>query len=395
MFTASLLALGLTLAAAPGGEPWTMHVIDNTSQGADGVRFGDFDGDGLPDIATPWEEGGSVRVYHNPGAEHATEPWAKVIVGEVASPEDAVFVDLDGDGAVDIISCSEGEERKIWIHWAPADPAHYMDPTAWKTEALPAAAALADQWMFCLPMQVDGQHGIDLVAGAKNFDATIGWFEAPENPRDLAAWKWHPIRGAGWIMSLIAHDVDGDGLVDIAYTDRRKVLQSAGWLKNPGTADPAALRKPWQDHTFGGRETEVMFLNHGAFTPAGATEWFCATRSGGILRFTQDGDPATWRQTEIRMPANAGTGKGIAAGDINGDGLADLVVSCENAEGRHGLFWLEQTPTGWTPHTIAGLTGTKFDLVELYDFDGDGDLDVLTCEEKEGLGVIWFENPAK
>ncbi len=34
------------------------------------------------------------------------------------------------------------------------------------------------------------------------------------------------------------------------------------------------------------------------------------------------------------------------------------------------------------------------------DLDGDGDLDVLTCEEdygenSAGLGVIWYENPGK
>jgi hypothetical protein len=38
--------------------------------------------------------------------------------------------------------------------------------------------------------------------------------------------------------------------------------------------------------------------------------------------------------------------------------------------------------------------------MELLDLDGDGDLDVLTCEENygpdsQGLGVIWYENPIK
>ena len=37
--------------------------------------------------------------------------------------------------------------------------------------------------------------------------------------------------------------------------------------------------------------------------------------------------------------------------------------------------------------------GVKFDLVELVDLDGDGDLDAITCEEVDNLGVFWFENP--
>ena len=33
--------------------------------------------------------------------------------------------------------------------------------------------------------------------------------------------------------------------------------------------------------------------------------------------------------------------------------------------------------------------------MELIDLDGDGDLDVMTCEERKNLGVIWYENPGR
>ena len=38
--------------------------------------------------------------------------------------------------------------------------------------------------------------------------------------------------------------------------------------------------------------------------------------------------------------------------------------------------------------------GIKHDLVELLDLDGDGDPDVLTCEETKNLGVFGY-NPAR
>ena len=44
-------------------------------------------------------------------------------------------------------------------------------------------------------------------------------------------------------------------------------------------------------------------------------------------------------------------------------------------------------------HDIAGPQGIKFDRIELLDLDLDGDLDVMTCEERENLGVVWYENP--
>jgi len=31
---------------------WKRHTIDNSSQGADGVKLGDFNGDGLMDVVT-------------------------------------------------------------------------------------------------------------------------------------------------------------------------------------------------------------------------------------------------------------------------------------------------------------------------------------------------------
>jgi hypothetical protein len=99
----------------------------------------------------------------------------------------------------------------------------------------------------------------------------------------------------------------------------------------------------------------------------------------------------------VPYPPNAGTAKAVAIGDLNGDGRADLAFTCENAkEGKHGVWWLEQTADGgWRPHSISGAEGIKFDRIELFDIDGDGDLDLLTTEEAAGLGVVWYENPLR
>ena len=84
----------LSLAFSVSAVPWKMHIIDNTSRGADGVRLEDVNKDGLPDIATGWEEGGVIRIYLNPGPKKARQPWPHTEIGKVKSPEDAVFADL-------------------------------------------------------------------------------------------------------------------------------------------------------------------------------------------------------------------------------------------------------------------------------------------------------------
>ena len=110
-----------------------------------------------------------------------------------------------------------------------------------------------------------------------------------------------------------------------------------------------------------------------------------------------------WEQYPINMVANTGMMQGVAVGDINGDGKQEIVVSCAIAKDeQHGIFWLSydkspQEPI-WKAHVLSGTEGKKFDQVFLCDFNGDGKLDVITTEEmdgpkKEGLGVIWYENP--
>ncbi|MCS6859569.1 MAG: VCBS repeat-containing protein, partial [Abditibacteriales bacterium] len=314
---------------------------------------------------------------------------------EVRSPEDAVLVDLDNDGAVDVVSCCEGDTKTIWVHWAPQDKSQYLDASAWKTEPIPAAQG-NKRWMFCLPMQVDGRHGVDLVAGAKDAGAQIGWLEAPANPRDLAAWKWHPICEAGWVMSLIASDVDGDGDLDVVASDRKGTRRGCYWLENVRTPQGVS----WNVHPIGALGQEVMFLTLTDLDRDGWLDVLTAVRGGDFVYLRRKSrSPIAWESFPIRMPPGAGNGKAVNVGDINRDGKPDIVFTCEGAEGQSCVMWMSyrQSPTDyvWDAHDISGAGGGKFDLVQLLDLDGDGDLDVMTCEERSNLGVVWYENPTQ
>ena len=399
----AFVASAYVLAAARGGEapsrgkPWRRHTIDDSSRGADGVRLADVNGDGLLDIATGWEEGGRVRAYLNPGHAKAKGKWPAVTVGEVRSSEDAVFADLDGDGAGDVVSCCEGRVRSVFVHWAPKEKAKYLAASAWQTAAMPVLKG-KQMWMFALSMQLDGRGGIDLVVGAKGRGAQIGWLESPENPRDLAAWAWHPLYDAGWIMSLVAADVDGDGDLDVLATDRKGRHRGVLWLENPG---PGKASQRWETHHIGAEDREVMFLTRADLDGDGLADLLVATRGKPLvcLRRTRARPPA-WERSAIELPSGTGTGKGVAVGDIDLDGKPDIVFTCENARGeRSGVVWLRyrKSPTDrvWEAHEISGPEGVKYDLAELIDLDGDGDLDVLTCEERANLGVVWYENPTR
>jgi hypothetical protein len=318
----------------------------------------------------------------------------------VASPEDAVYVDLDGDGAMDVVSSTEGDSRTVFVHWAPEPHQPYLQASGWETQVLEATRG-RQQWMFALPFDVDGRNGIDLVVGGKNVGAQIGWLESPANPHDVAAWRWRPLHSAGWIMSLKARDMDGDGDLDILASDRKGPRRGCLWLENPGP-EAAAASSAWVEHRIGSvGDHEVMFLDAADLDGDGLEDVIAAVREGPLLFHKRIGRKSPrWETFEIELPAGVGTGKAVAAADINLDGAVDLVFTCENArDGKAGVAWLSfrKAPTSgdWEAHGISGPAGVKFDRIELLDLDQDGDLDVVTCEETENLGVIWYENPAR
>ena len=365
---------------------WTRHTVDASSQGADGVKIADVNHDGWADITTGWEEGGVVRVYLHPGKDAVREEWPAVTVGEVESVEDAVFFDADADGIYDVVSSAEGDTRAMYFHRAPGSIEDYLTPLMWSKSPIESSRGRM-QWMFAISFDVDGDGRQDLVAAGKNEGAEIGWFrndaEADSN------WAWRTLAPVSWVMSIVSYDVNEDGNPDIVYTDRKGDRRGVYTLISRKTGEDSYFE---QAQYLGGNEYELMFMSMGNITGDEKKEILAATRDNGVLVLNES-SAKKWNPSMIPYPENAGTGKGIAIGDLDGDGVNEIVLSSENAAGEHGVYALKRVGKAWQAIDIGGLAGAKFDRIELVDMDGDGDLDVLTCEESENLGVIWYENP--
>ncbi|MEM9481419.1 MAG: VCBS repeat-containing protein [Verrucomicrobiota bacterium] len=371
-------------------EPWSRHTIDDTSRGADGVRLADINSDGFMDIATGWEEGGVTRVYLNPGHGASKKPWPRVTVGETPSAEDAVFADVNADGVLDVVVCCEGGEKAVHVFLAPSDASKLLDEDTWKKVTLKDSEKRM-RWMFALPLEMDGKPPVELVAAGKGDGSMIGFFDFSDGVANAVWREWVPM---GWAMSIIPFDFDGDGDLDVVFTDRRESRMGCWWLENPGPSKAKTMR--WESHEIVRSESEFLFAKVGELFEDGEAGLVLSVKDREVWWVPfGDGD----RQV-FQNPENAGRAKAVTFGDLDGEPGNEIVISSESSgDGKSGVMGVklgaDGAVEGVAGFDISGPDGIKFDRLELIDLDGDGDLDVLTCEERAKLGVIWYENPAR
>ncbi|MBN1419240.1 MAG: VCBS repeat-containing protein [Planctomycetes bacterium] len=400
-----ILTIAIALWTAPA--PWVLHPIDpcGAERGADGTDIADVNRDGRPDIVCGWEQAAQVRLYLSRPGDRERPAWDAVQVtpGRAAGGvEDAAFADLDGDGRIDVLAACESQ--KLIVAWAPAAKGDLARADAWTSAPIPSAPPMA--WMNVEAVEIDGRCGIDIVAAGKQKGAGLYWFESPEDPRDLAAWRAHAIDPSiSWAMSVIPADLDGDGDPDIVLTDRPQVI---AWYEHPGFDHLS--ERPWKKHVIqdgggpylwgllhdidGDGEKDILAATfapeRGADPQKTAITWWRAP--------ADPKDAGAWTRREIRVRSRdigSFRHKALAVADFDGDGRQEIVLSTEQPGDVYLLRWKKSVfDEVWSVENIIGRGRGKYDDVDLLDLDGDGDLDILTSEEYE-LGVFWLENPRR
>lgn len=84
-------------------------------------------------------------------------------------------------------------------------------------------------------------------------------------------------------------------------------------------------------------------------------------------------------------------GHGLGVGDVNGDGLQDVL---------HANGWFEQPSDNaltsrWRAHEVSFSEGYGGAEMYAYDVDGDGDNDIITSHNAHDFGLGWYEQAAK
>ena len=177
---------------------WTRHSIGLIrSVGGYRVDFADVpmdvDGDGWIDVVScSWHDRG-VFWRRNPG--ETGDEWKMQVVDRPGNMETAIGADVDGDGRLDFLP-------------------NTVNTTVWYS---------LDDGRLVPHVISPGQGGHGVGVGDVDGDGRSdilgpnGWFEAPDDARE-GEWKFHDdwsLGGAG--ISIIVHDFDTDGLADVFW----------------------------------------------------------------------------------------------------------------------------------------------------------------------------------
>ncbi len=321
------------------------------------THLADLDGDGDGDVLVFGAENGVVLRYENLGGGIFAEPWP--LATNRIDPN-VVVADFDGDGLPDMV-IGFADDRDVFFYRNTggltfADEAAF--PGVPGIVRQPGAADL------------DGDGDLDVYA-LRTSDEELVLFQ---NLGGTFAEAFTVARNVVDGMELEAADLDDDGDVDLVLSTGFQAVIAA--YENRGGAP--GVRWPVDEDAPHGAKLALADLDGDRLPEV-------ITFEGEISVYPNLGGLAYG--SSVAMPVTAGHLTQLAAGDLDGDGDADL-ATVSSVEDR----------TTWHENT-GGVLGAGVDLpgghtpigVEIADVDGDGRPDLLVAlQTPETAG--WYRN---
>lgn len=217
------------------------------------------------------------------------------------------------------------------------------------------------------------------------------------NPGGDMSAKWERVDLGMNVDGMLMMDVDDDDFGDIIAT----ALPNVYWFE---AQDKDA--SSWKGIKIG-EVAATTHVNGQGYAKAqivedGQQEILLATGQGIYYFVIPEDDPETEKWQSIQAAPEA-SDEGFATGDIDGDGLTDIVAGLrqgtKEGDGMEIQWWKNSgTSNGNWEHFSFGNTKFDADRIAVADMNGDRKLDVVVTEERSpgpdpDASLFWFEQP--